>query len=303
MAVEPGAPGKVRALAALALLLNAFTWGVSWWPFRQLQDQGVHPLWSTALIYCFALVCLLALRTGAWRAFGQHAGLWVLLVAAGLTNVGFNWAVTVGDVVRVVLLFYLMPAWVVLLAWPLLGERPTSASLLRLALALAGVLVVLKTPDSPWPRPHTLADGLAVMGGFAFALTNILLRRLQGVPTTACMLAMFGGGALMAALAALLGMQYGLVGSLPAPTQSWLTWVGVLSVFFLVGNVGLQYGAARLSASTTSIIMLSEVVFASTSAVLLGAGELNLRVVLGGSLIFLAAILSTVSFRAATSGT
>lgn len=141
------------------------------------------------------------------------------------------------------------------------------------------------------------------MGGFAFALTNILLRRLQGVPTTACMLAMFGGGALMAALAALLGMQYGLVGSLPAPTQSWLTWVGVLSVFFLVGNVGLQYGAARLSASTTSIIMLSEVVFASTSAVLLGAGELNLRVVLGGSLIFLAAILSTVSFRAATSGT
>ena len=74
-------------------------------------------------------------------------------------------------------------------------------------------------------------------------------------------------------------------------------------MFFLVGNVGLQYGAARLSASTTSIIMLSEVVFASTSAVLLGAGELNLRVVLGGSLIFLAAILSTVSFRAATSGT
>ena len=97
MAVEPGAPGKVRALAALALLLNAFTWGVSWWPFRQLQDQGVHPLWSTALIYCFALVCLLALRTGAWRAFGQHAGLWVLLVAAGLTNVGFNWAVAAVD--------------------------------------------------------------------------------------------------------------------------------------------------------------------------------------------------------------
>ena len=75
----------------------------------------------------------------------------MLLVAAGLTNVGFNWAVTVGDVVRVVLLFYLMPAWVVLLAWPLLGERPTSASLLRLALALAGVLVVLRTPARRLP--------------------------------------------------------------------------------------------------------------------------------------------------------
>jgi hypothetical protein len=39
--------------------------------------------------------------------------------------------------------------------------------------------------------------------------------------------------------------------------------------------------------------MLSEVVFASTSAVLLGAGELSGRVVLGGALIVLAALLST----------
>ena len=45
-----------------------------------------------------------------------------------MTNVGFNWAVTMGDVVRVVLLFYLMPLWAVLLAWPLLGERPTPRS-------------------------------------------------------------------------------------------------------------------------------------------------------------------------------
>jgi drug/metabolite transporter (DMT)-like permease len=44
---------------------------------------------------------------------------WALLAAAGLANAGINWAVTVGDVVRVVLLFYLMPAWVVLLAWRL----------------------------------------------------------------------------------------------------------------------------------------------------------------------------------------
>ncbi len=101
------------------------------------------------------------------------------MLAAGLTNVGFNWAVTVGDVVRVVLLFYLMPAWVVLLAWPLLGERPGAGSLLRLGLALAGVVIVLKTPASPWPIPENLADWLALMGGFCFALTNILLRRLR----------------------------------------------------------------------------------------------------------------------------
>ena len=38
------------------------------------------------------------------------------MLAAGTTNATFNWAVTLGDVVRVVLLFYLMPLWAVLLA-------------------------------------------------------------------------------------------------------------------------------------------------------------------------------------------
>jgi len=286
---------RAPALAALALLLNAFTWGVSWWPFRQLQDLGVHPLWATALVYGVALVWLLVVRPFAWRGFVQHPGLWTLLIASGLTNIGFNWAVTVGDVVRVVLLFYLMPAWVVVLAWPLLGEKPTAASLLRLVLALVGVLIVLKTPEVAWPWPDSLADGLALMGGFCFALTNIMLRRLQRAPSQASMLAMFGGGAVMAGFAAVVGQQQGFVGALPALDAGWLAWVGGLSLCFLVGNLGLQYGAARLSASATSIIMLSEVVFASTSAVLLGAGELSGRIVLGGALIVLAALLSTVS--------
>lgn len=285
------------ALAALALLGNAFTWGISWWPFRQLQDLGVHPLWSTALIYAFAVVVLLAARPSAWRAFGRQPGLWILLVAAGLTNVGFNWAVTVGDVVRAVLLFYLMPAWVVLLAWPLLGEKPSAGSLARLGLALTGVVIVLKSPDSPWPWPSSLADGLALMGGFCFALTNVMLRRLHQQPTSSSMLAMFAGGTLMASLTALAGAQAGLVPALPPVQGEWLAWVGAMSLMFLAGNMGLQYGAARLSANTTSVIMLSEVVFASLSAVWLGAGEISARTLLGGALVLLAALLSAVPFK------
>lgn len=283
-------------LAALALMLNAFTWGVSWWPFRELQGLGVHPMWATAFIYLLALGVLLVLYPGAWRAFARFPALWGLALAAGLTNVGFNWAVTVGDVVRAVLLFYLMPAWVVVLAWPVLGEKPSAGSLARLALALVGVVVVLKSPGAAWPWPESLADWLALMGGFCFALTNILLRKLQPAPQTASMLAMFAGGAVMATLAAVLGMQQGLVTALPPVSVPWLVWVGALSLFILVGNLGLQYGAARLSASATSIIMLSEVVFASVSAVLLGAGEMNPHTLAGGALILLAAVLSAVSF-------
>ena len=282
-------------LAALGLLVNALVWGVSWWPFRQLEGLGIHPLWATALIYALALAVLWPMRPNAWRNFGRFPALWVLMVAAGLTNVGFNWAVTVGDVVRVVLLFYLMPAWVVLLAWPILGERPTAGSLGRLALALVGVIIVLKTDASPWPWPSALPDYLALMGGFCFALTNVMLRKLGSAPPAAGMLAMFIGGATMASLAALWGMHAGVVSPLPALATGWALWIGSLSLLFLVANFGLQYGAARLSANTGALVMLSEVVFASGSAVLLGAGSLTPRILLGGGLILLASIASVWS--------
>lgn len=276
----------------LALMLNALVWGVSWWPFRELQSQGLHPLWSTALIYLLALACLLAVRPRASRGFGRQPLLLLLMVASGLTNVGFNWAVTVGDVVRVVLLFYLMPAWTVLLAWPLLGEKPTAGALARLALALAGVFTVLKTADGGWPVPQDGADWLALMGGFSFALTNILLRKLQHAPAESRIAAMFGGGTVMALVSASIGVAHGVVTPIPAPAIGWAGVAIVLGFGFLLGNIALQYGAARLSAHTTALVMLSEVIFASASSVALGAAELTARTWIGGALILAAATWS-----------
>lgn len=281
-----------RALPALALVFNAFVWGVSWWPFRELQGHGLHPLWATAGMYIVSLACLLSWRPQAWRGFAQHRGLWLLMLAAGMTNVGFNWAVTVGDVVRVVLLFYLMPAWSVLLAWLLLGERPSAPALLRLALALAGVAVVLKTPGQPWPLPKSGADWLALMGGFSFALTNILLRQLRDVPAPSRITAMFAGGAATAAGAAWLGWMAQSIAAPPSLPPAALALGTALSLAFLAGNVALQFGAARLKAQTTALIMLSEVVFASVSSVLAGAAELSWRTWLGGALILAAAAWS-----------
>ena len=280
--------------AVLALLANALVWGVSWWPFRQLQSHGLHPLWSTALLYVLIFVLLLLLRPGSWRGIAAHPVLWWLVLAAGLTNVGFNWAVTVGDVVRVVLLFYLMPAWSVLVAWLLLGERPTGASLLRLGLAMVGVLIVLKTPDVAWPVPRSLPDWLALLGGLSFAITNALLRKTANTPADARMLAMFGGGAALASGAALLGMSQHIV---PAPA---LAMVGVpmligLCIAFLISNVALQYGAARLAASTTALVMLTEILFASASAALFDAADFTPRLLIGGGLIVLAALLSALA--------
>ncbi len=299
---DPLAAGTGTRGPVLALVFNAFVWGLSWWPFRVLQGHGVHPLWSTALIYLLALVCLLAVRPGALRESRGQPWLWLLALAAGLTNVGFNWAVTVGDVVRVVLLFYLMPAWSVLLAWMLLGERPHAGALVRVALALSGVMIVLGEGTGAWPWPRDLADGLALVGGFSFALTNVLLRRMHDTPAAPRVLAMFGGGAVLAGAAAVLGSAQGAVPGLPQPALAWVAVALLLAAAFLAGNVALQYGAARLAAHTTALVMLSEVVFASLSSVAFGAATLQAHVLAGGALIVATAAWSAWPVRAHGAG-
>lgn len=281
----------------LALALNALVWGLSWWPLRQLDSSGLHPVWATACVFTLAAVALFFLTPSAWQLCRQHPSLVWLMVASGLTNVGFNWAVTTGDVVRVVLLFYLMPTWSLLLAWWLLKEPPTRGALMRLLLALCGVLLVLKKADSPWPLPQDGADALALLSGFCFALTNIWLLRLQHTPASARMMAMFGGGALMALACAGLASYVGAVSAphLPSLDVSAWGWVMGLSAAFLLSNFALQYGAARLSAHTTAMVMMSEVVFASVSSMALGASAPTWREGLGGGMIVLAALLASLA--------
>jgi len=303
--VEAPPPGRARTAlipslalgAAAGLLLNAFVWGVSWYPFRRLEAAGLHPLWATVCIYALALAALLLWRPRAWRELGRSPLLVLLMLASGLTNVGFNWAVTSGDVVRVVLLFYLMPAWTVLLAWAWLGQRPDAGALGRLALALAGVFFVLQTPESPWPWPRSLPDALALLGGLSFALTNLLLLKLKDTPDEARAFGMFGGGLLLALAVALLAAPAGLVPLPPPPAAGWVLLALALSLAFLAANLGLQYGAARLSAHATALILLTEVVFASVSSVLLGAAQLQARTLAGGALILLAALWSAARGR------
>jgi drug/metabolite transporter (DMT)-like permease len=287
-------------LPALALVFNAFTWGVSWWPFRQLEAAGLHPLAATALIYLLAVAVITLARPAAWREVLAHPALWVLVLASGTTNAAFNWAVTIGDVVRVVLLFYLMPVWAVLLARLLLHEPLTGGALLRVALALAGALVILWPRDGAgWPLPRTLPEWLGVVGGFSFALNNVMLRREAARSEGARALAMFAGGALVSLLLALVLHGRGVVPALPAAAWGWVAGAVTLAAFFLASNLALQYGAARLPANATAVIMLVEVLFASVSAVLLGAGSVDARVLIGGAAIVAAAASAAWQPRAA----
>lgn len=279
-------------------MFNALVWGLSWWPFRQLEAQGLHPLWATVWVYVPAVLVIVALRPQAVGQLLRERALWVLLLAAGTTNAAFNWATVIGDVVRVVLLFYLMPLWSVLLARWLLNEPLTPAAGVRIVLALIGAGIVLRAPEASGgaalPLPQSLADWLGLLGGFAFALNNVMLKREADRPEEGRVLAMFVGGALVAGvLAATLSAQGRIAWPLAADAAPWPWWVPALvlsmSALFLASNLALQFGASRLPTHVSSVLMLSEVLFAAVSAALLGAGRISGSLLLGGGLIVLAA--------------
>jgi drug/metabolite transporter (DMT)-like permease len=290
--------GTARWLAVGGLVFNAFTWGVSWWPFRQLGAQGLHPLWLTGCIYSVAVGVLLLARPAAGAHLLRTRSLWWLVLASGGTNACFNWGVSIGDVVRVVLLFYLMPLWTVLLSRLLLGERISARGALRVALALAGALVVLWPTDPSTPEagttPGLLPDLLGLLGGFCFALNNVMLRREARQPESARALAMFGGGAVVSLSLAAWLTASGVAAAPPALAWSWALPALGLAAWFLASNLTLQYGAARLPANTTAVVMISEVFFASASALALGAGHLGWREALGALMILGGAVLASV---------
>jgi drug/metabolite transporter (DMT)-like permease len=302
--VRPGSAGPV-----FALLVNAFVWGVSWWPLRYLQAMGLHPLWATTIIYVLAVAVIATWRPASLRQFARNPALWLIFVASGATNAMFNWSVSIGDVVRVVLLFYLMPLWALLLARFVLKEPLTPVAIVRVGLALVGAALVLAqgaptggelgTPEqwrgSGW---LSLPDVLAIFGGFAFAVNNVMLRREAAQPEEGRALAMFLGGAAVAGLAAAALSARGAAGvQWPVPTTAWVLPALGLAIAFMLSNLCLQYGAARMSATATAVVMPCEVLFAALTAVWWGSATLHFTVLAGGALILLATLASVLESR------
>ena len=282
-------------MPVLGLIFNALIWGLSWWPFRQLQAAGLHPLWATVALYLLSLLVISLSKPQAWSELLRTPSLWLIMLAAGLTNTAFNWGVALGDVVRVVLLFYLMPLWALLLARLILGEQLTWLAGLRMLLALGGAAIVLMPAGGGLPLPSNLADVLGLAGGFTFALNNVLLRREAARSAHARALAMFSGGVLVAGLAAgaMAAADFIAWPSLPGPL--WLLPLAGMAMLFFASNLALQYGAVRLPANVTAVVMLTEVPVAAASALWLGGGSLDLPTAVGGACILAAALLSTLA--------
>lgn len=278
-----------RLLPVASLLFSATLWGVVWYPLRLLEQQGLAGAWSALVSYAAALLVMLWVFIRERAVLQQNLLPLVLMsLAAGWCNVAFIMAVVDGNVVRVLLLFYLSPFWAVCLGWFMLDERLDGKSLQVFVIAVAGALVMLWNEEVGMPWPRSNADWLAVSSGFAFALSNVYVRRMQNVRIALKAVSSWSG-VVVVALSWIVLSGTGL----PGVGGPVLLQAALLGVFgFLVMTLSVFYGVTRMPVHRSAVILLFELVAGALSSLWLTDEVVLLREWLGGFMIVTAAWLA-----------
>lgn len=271
-------------LPVIALLFGASFWGIFWFPLRLLNAHGLDGLWSSLIIYGTATVVGFAGLLFQRPAGGHYRTLMLLALASGWCNVAFIIAVLEGHVVRVLLLFYLAPFWTVLLGRLLLHEQLSSQGRLTMVLAMTGALIMLWDPGVGLPWPSGKTDLLALSSGFAFALSNVLLRRLQSVSVWLKSVLAWGGVAAVALI-------WIMVAQAEVPQADSTALLGAFAIGLLglvVVTVAVVYGLTHMPAHRAAVILLFELVVGAASAQWLTDEPVRMNEWAGGALILLA---------------
>lgn len=277
-----------KTLAVSALLAGAVVWGVIWYPYRLLEAAGVSGALSSTLTYLAALLLGLAVLRKAWRRARWSWMLVPIALAGGGCNLGYVLATLHGEVMRVLLLFYLAPLWTVLLSRLLLGERLTLAGAAVIGFSVAGAFIMLWHPALGVPIPRSGAEWIGMASGLLFALTNVLVRRAAHLTIEVKSLAVFAGVVVLGLAA--LPLEGAEAGMHHAPSI-WLV-IAVIGLVLLVINLVVQYGLMRTPANQAIVILLSELVVAAVSSWLLAGEAMSAQEWLGGAMIVTASLFS-----------
>jgi drug/metabolite transporter (DMT)-like permease len=282
------------ALPTLAIMIGASVWGLVWYPMRMLAAMGLTGTAASATTSGAACLFVLLLKRRSIRTISWSWLLVALGVTAGVTSIGFVWGAIHGQVMRVLLLFYLTPAWTAVFAHFILRDRLTRADAALSLLSLAGAITMLWSPALGMPLPASLAEWAGLMGGMGFAMSNVLVvkitRELPQMKSEMRTAVIFGGAAIVASLVSL----FEPMPTPPAPAQfgSVALIVLALGVVLAVNNMIVQIGLARVPANRASIIMLFELVVTALSSWLFAGEVPGAREWAGGACIVVACILS-----------
>ncbi len=262
-------------------------WGFTWLPLKYFAATGLdgHAVSLTA----YVLVALVSLPF-IWRERPQWRSEthWLLLIGLcfGVANVGLTIALMSGSVVRVMLLFFLLPVWGALGGALFLGESLDRRRIAAVVLSLLGVFVIvggLRALD----EPPSVADLAALIAGICYTAAGIANRKARYIPIASRTLSSFAGCAVLAVA--------GLAVSSPAipelPVMTWSLLAGFAFVWLLGAGLLTTYGVTHVEASRAAVFQIVELLVAVVSAVVIGGAMLTVGDYVGGALILAATVI------------
>jgi drug/metabolite transporter (DMT)-like permease len=168
---------RTRDLGVLSLAVIAPIWGYSWVVSKVALDYA-KPFTFIALITASCAICLFGLLLATGRSLRPPPLRWTVaigLLQTTLFNSLATLALSVGGAGKVSVLVYTMTFWLLLLAWLFLGERLRGLQWPAVALAFAGLVLVVR----PWDIGGALSGILAAAAGLAWAGGALLVKLLQ----------------------------------------------------------------------------------------------------------------------------
>ena len=289
-------PANQNVFPVAGILSGALVWGLIWYPYRVLQETGVSGPLATLITYLLAMLCGAFMLPRVWRElrlyYKVRAGWWAvgLVLSAGWSNLGYVLAMLHGEVMRVLLLFYLSPLWTILFSRWLLGERLNRYGYLVIALSFSGAVIMLWKPQLGLPLPQNLSEWIGLSAGMSFAFSNVVSRRAAHLTVESKSYSVLLGTVLLTV--PLLWWQSGMPGQvLAVGADNWLI-LCLLGITLCATGYAVQFGVTNLLSNRAMLLFLFELVVAAVSSYFLADEAMRLRDWLGASLIVSASLLS-----------
>jgi drug/metabolite transporter (DMT)-like permease len=167
-----------RKLAFVSLAFLALIWGYNW-VVMKVGIGSSEPFTFAALRASLGAVVLFPLAVILKRPMRLPAPIFTIALGI-LQTTGFvgltMWALEQGSAGRTSVLVYTMPFWVLLMAWPILGEKIRGLQWLAVGFALVGLVFILR----PWHLAGSLSSSLlAIAAGLCWAASAVLVKLLH----------------------------------------------------------------------------------------------------------------------------
>ena len=172
---------RPQLIGFACVIFTALGWGLNWPATKflltecpPLSARGVSGVVASLLLFGFAL------SRGESLVVPRH--LWGRLAAAGLLNVSAWMGFTTASLLwlpagQAVTLAYTMPVWAALLAWPMLGDRPTPRQIAAIVLGVCGVVFLVGGAGLNVDAARRPGMVLALSAAVLFALGTVLSKR------------------------------------------------------------------------------------------------------------------------------